>query len=62
MLGVKEARQMSCSTVYGRPAKKAYEMGRKLSQSRSIFEVTFPMLAGIAANCSGTLLLCKRLS
>jgi hypothetical protein len=31
MIGVKEARRTSCSTVYGRPAKRAYEMGRKLS-------------------------------
>jgi hypothetical protein len=31
ILGVKEARRLSCTTVYGRPARRAYDMGRKLS-------------------------------
>ena len=31
VLGVKEARWISCTTVYGRPARIAYDMGRKLS-------------------------------
>jgi len=31
MVGVKEARRILCTTVYGRPARKAYDMGRKLS-------------------------------
>jgi hypothetical protein len=30
-LGVKEARWILCTTVYGRPARIAYDMGRKLS-------------------------------
>jgi hypothetical protein len=31
VLGVKEARWILCTTVYGRPARMAYDMGRKLS-------------------------------
>jgi hypothetical protein len=31
MIGVKEARQMISTTVYGRPAQKAYDIGRKVS-------------------------------
>jgi len=31
IVGVKEARRVLCTTVYGRPAKRAYDMGRKLS-------------------------------
>jgi hypothetical protein len=31
ILGVKEARRQLCTTVYGRPARRAYDMGRKLS-------------------------------
>jgi hypothetical protein len=31
-LGVKEARWILCTTVYGRPARMAYDMGRKLSK------------------------------
>ena len=31
ILGVKEARRISCTTVHGRPARRAYNMGRKLS-------------------------------
>jgi len=31
ILGVKEARRVSCTTVYGRPAGRAYDAGRKLS-------------------------------
>jgi hypothetical protein len=31
VLGVKEAHWILCTTVYGRPARIAYEMGRKLS-------------------------------
>jgi hypothetical protein len=31
IIGVKEGRRVVCTTVYGRPAKKAYDMGRKLS-------------------------------
>jgi hypothetical protein len=31
ILGAKEARWILCTTVYGRPARRAYDMGRKLS-------------------------------
>ncbi len=31
IVGVKEARGILCTTAYGRPARKAYNMGRKLS-------------------------------
>jgi hypothetical protein len=31
-LSVKEARWILCTTVYGRPARMAYDMGRKLSK------------------------------
>jgi hypothetical protein len=31
IIGVKEARGILCTTVHGRPARKAYNMGRKLS-------------------------------
>ena len=31
ILGVREARWILCTTVYGRPASRAYDMGRKLS-------------------------------
>ena len=31
ILGVKEARWLVCTTVHGQPARRAYEMGRKLS-------------------------------
>jgi hypothetical protein len=31
IIGVKEARGILCTTVYGRPARRAYDMGRKLS-------------------------------
>lgn len=31
IVGVKEARRILCSTVYGQPARRAYDMGRKLS-------------------------------
>jgi len=31
ILGVKEARRILCTTVYGQPARTAYDMGRKLS-------------------------------
>ena len=31
LLGAKEARRILCTTVYGRPARGAYNMGRKLS-------------------------------
>jgi hypothetical protein len=31
IVGVKEARQILCTTVYGQPARRAYDMGRKLS-------------------------------
>ncbi len=31
ILGVKEARRVLCTTVHGRPARRAYNMGRKLS-------------------------------
>jgi hypothetical protein len=31
LLGVREARWTLCTTVYGRPARRAYDMGRKLS-------------------------------
>jgi hypothetical protein len=32
ILGAKEARWILCTTVYGRPARRAYDMGRKLSK------------------------------
>ncbi len=32
ILGAKEARSILCTTVYGRPARRAYDMGRKLSK------------------------------
>jgi hypothetical protein len=31
IVGVKEGRRVVCTTVYSRPARKAYDMGRKLS-------------------------------
>ncbi len=31
MLGVKEARRVLCTTVHGRPAGRAYDAGRRLS-------------------------------
>jgi hypothetical protein len=31
IVGVTEARRILCTTVYGQPARKAYDMGRKLS-------------------------------
>src|SRR5436190_21929753 len=31
IVGAKEGRRVVCTTVYGRPARKAYDMGRKLS-------------------------------
>jgi hypothetical protein len=31
ILGVKEARRVLCTTVHGGPARRAYNMGRKLS-------------------------------
>src|SRR5216117_3272934 len=31
IVGVKEARRTLCTTVYGQPARRAYDMGRKLS-------------------------------
>jgi len=31
ILGVKEAHWILCTTVYGQPARRAYDMGRKLS-------------------------------
>jgi hypothetical protein len=31
ILGVKEARRLLCTTVHGRHARRAYDMGRKLS-------------------------------
>ena len=31
VLGLKEARRVWCTTVYGQPARNAYNMGRKLS-------------------------------
>ena len=31
IVGVREARQILCTTVYGQPARRAYNMGRKLS-------------------------------
>jgi hypothetical protein len=31
LLGVREARWLLCTTVYGRTARRAYDMGRKLS-------------------------------
>jgi hypothetical protein len=31
IVGVKEARGKWCTRVYGRPARRAYDMGRKLS-------------------------------
>jgi hypothetical protein len=31
ILGVKEARRLWCTTVHGAPARRAYDMGRKLS-------------------------------
>jgi hypothetical protein len=31
IVGVKEARRVLCTTVYGQPARRAYDMGRKLS-------------------------------
>jgi hypothetical protein len=31
ILGVKEARGLLCTTVYGGPSQRAYDMGRKLS-------------------------------
>jgi hypothetical protein len=31
ILGVKEARRILCTTVYGQPARRAYDMGRNLS-------------------------------
>jgi len=31
ILGVKEARRILCTAVHGRPARRAYNMGRKLS-------------------------------
>jgi hypothetical protein len=31
VLGLKEGRRIVCTTVYGRPARRAYDMGRKLS-------------------------------
>jgi len=31
IVGVKEARRILCTTVQGRPARRAYDMGRKLS-------------------------------
>jgi len=33
VVGVKEARRILCTTVYGQPARRAYDMGRKLSNS-----------------------------
>ena len=32
ILGAKEARWILCTTAYGRPARRAYAMGRKLSK------------------------------
>jgi len=31
IIGVREARGRWCTTVYGRPARRSYDMGRKLS-------------------------------
>jgi hypothetical protein len=31
ILGVKEARRRLCTSVHGQPARRAYDMGRKLS-------------------------------
>jgi hypothetical protein len=31
IVGVKEAPRILCTTVYGQPARRAYDMGRKLS-------------------------------
>ncbi len=31
VIGVKEARWILCTTVHGQPARRAYDMGRKLS-------------------------------
>jgi hypothetical protein len=31
ILGVKEARRRLCTSVYGQSARRAYDMGRKLS-------------------------------
>jgi hypothetical protein len=31
IVGVKEARRILCTTVYGQSARRAYDMGRKLS-------------------------------
>jgi hypothetical protein len=31
IVGVKEARRILCTTVYGEPARKAHDMARKLS-------------------------------
>ena len=31
--GVKEARRILCTTVYGQPARRAYDMGRKYSNN-----------------------------
>ncbi len=31
IVGVKEAHRILCTTVYGQPAKRAYDMERKLS-------------------------------
>ena len=32
IVGVKEGRRVVCTTVYGRPARKAYDMGEKTLQ------------------------------
>jgi hypothetical protein len=31
IIGVKEGRRVVCTTGYGQPARKAYDIGRKLS-------------------------------